>query len=57
VAGFEAVVKTAKASTTASVPTTDGVNGIRGDITRRDFTDDNGGEVDTYGVSYVRRRF
>ncbi|AQR61290.1 cell envelope biogenesis protein OmpA [Brevundimonas sp. LM2] len=33
----------------------DGVNGIRGDITRRDFTDDNGGEVDTYGVSYVRR--
>lgn len=33
----------------------DGVNGIRGDITRRDFTDDNGGEVDTYAVSYVRR--
>ena len=33
----------------------DGVNGIRGDITRRDFTDDNGGEIDTYSVSYVRR--
>ncbi|ADL02073.1 porin family protein [Brevundimonas subvibrioides] len=33
----------------------DGVNGIRGDITRRDFTDDNGGKIDTYGVSYVRR--
>ena len=33
----------------------DGVNGIRGDVTRRDFTDDNGGEIDTYGVSYVRR--
>lgn len=33
----------------------DGVNGVRGDITRRDFTDDNGGKIDTYGVSYVRR--
>ncbi len=30
-------------------------NGLRADWTRRDFTDDNGGEVDTYGVSYVRR--
>ncbi len=33
----------------------DANNGIRADWTRRDFTDDNGGEVDTYGVSYVRR--
>ena len=33
----------------------DGQNGVRADWTRRDFTDDNGGEVDTYGVSYVRR--
>ena len=33
----------------------DGRNGIRADITRRDFTDDNGGEVDTYGLGYVRR--
>jgi hypothetical protein len=32
----------------------DANNGIRADWTRRDFTDDNG-EVDTYGVSYVRR--
>ena len=32
----------------------DGQNGIRGDWTRRDFRDD-GGEVDTYGVSYIRR--
>lgn len=30
-------------------------NGLRADWTRRDFTDDNGGEIDTYGVSYVRR--
>ena len=33
----------------------DGRNGVRGDWTRRDFTDDNGGEVDTWSVSYVRR--
>ena len=33
----------------------DGQNGVRADWTRRDFTDDDGGEVDTYGVSYVRR--
>lgn len=33
----------------------DGRNGIRADFTRRDFTDDNGGEVDTYGLGYVRR--
>lgn len=33
----------------------DGRNGIRADWTRRDFTDDNGGEVDTYGLGYVRR--
>ena len=33
----------------------DGRNGIRADITRRDFTGDNGGEVDTYGLGYVRR--
>ncbi|MES2860360.1 MAG: porin family protein [Pseudomonadota bacterium] len=33
----------------------DGQNGLRADWTRRDFTDDNGGEIDTYGVSYVRR--
>lgn len=33
----------------------DGRNGIRADITRRDFTDDAGGEVDTYGIGYVRR--
>ena len=29
-------------------------NGLRADWTRRDFRDD-GGEADTYGVSYVRR--
>ena len=33
----------------------DGRNGIRADITRRDFTGSNGGEVDTYGLGYVRR--
>ena len=33
----------------------DAQNGVRADWTRRDFTDDNGGEIDTYGVSYVRR--
>ncbi len=33
----------------------DARNGVRADWTRRDFTDDNGGELDTYGVSYVRR--
>jgi outer membrane immunogenic protein len=33
----------------------DGRNGVRADWTRRDFSDDNGGELDTYGVSYVRR--
>lgn len=33
----------------------DGQNGLRADWTRRDFTDDNGGELDTYGLSYVRR--
>lgn len=33
----------------------DAQNGVRADWTRRDFTDDNGGELDTYGVSYVRR--
>ncbi|GAA0867835.1 hypothetical protein GCM10009116_02190 [Brevundimonas basaltis] len=33
----------------------DGQNGVRADWTRRDFTDDAGGEVDTYGLSYVRR--
>ncbi|HYC75628.1 MAG TPA: porin family protein [Brevundimonas sp.] len=33
----------------------DGRNGIRADWTRRDFQEDNGGELDTYGVSYVRR--
>ena len=33
----------------------DGRNGVRADWTRRDYTDDNGGELDTYGVSYVRR--
>lgn len=33
----------------------DGRNGIRADITRRDFTDDAGGEVDTYSLGYVRR--
>lgn len=32
----------------------DGQNGVRGDWTRRDFTDD-GGEVDTYSLNYVRR--
>ena len=32
----------------------DGRNGIRADWTRRDFRDD-GGEADTYGLSYVRR--
>ncbi len=33
----------------------DGRNGIRADWTRRDFQEDNGGELDTYGLSYVRR--
>ena len=33
----------------------DARNGLRADWTRRDFTDDNGGELDTYGLSYVRR--
>lgn len=33
----------------------DGRNGVRADITRRDFTDDAGGEVDTYSLGYVRR--
>jgi hypothetical protein len=33
----------------------DGRNGIRADWTRRDFQEDNGGEVDTYGLSFVRR--
>lgn len=32
----------------------DGQNGIRADWTRRDFRDD-GGEADTYALSYVRR--
>ncbi len=30
-------------------------SGLRGDWTRRDFTDDGGGEVDAYSLSYVRR--
>ncbi|MFN3669893.1 MAG: porin family protein [Brevundimonas sp.] len=33
----------------------DGQNGVRADWTRRDFRDDDGGELDTYGLSYVRR--
>ena len=33
----------------------DGRNGIRADWTRRDFQEDNGGSLDTYGLSYVRR--
>lgn len=33
----------------------DGRNGVRADWTRRDFQEDDGGELDTYGVSYVRR--
>jgi hypothetical protein len=33
----------------------DGRNGLRADWTRRDFQDDGAGEVDTYGLSYVRR--
>jgi outer membrane immunogenic protein len=32
----------------------DGQNGLRGDFTRRDFRGD-GGEVDTYALSFVRR--
>ncbi|KQW83183.1 cell envelope biogenesis protein OmpA [Brevundimonas sp. Root1279] len=32
----------------------DSQNGLRADWTRRDFQDD-GGELDTYGLSYVRR--
>jgi outer membrane immunogenic protein len=31
----------------------DGVNGVRGDWTRRDFRD--GGETDVYSINYVRR--
>ena len=34
---------------------TDGRNGIRADWTRRDFRDDGAGELDTYGLSFVRR--
>ncbi len=30
-------------------------SGLRGDWTRRDFTDDGGGEVDVYSLNYVRR--
>ncbi|RYY23723.1 MAG: porin family protein [Sphingomonadales bacterium] len=30
-------------------------DGLRVDWTRRDFTDDNGGEADVWSVSYVRR--
>ena len=33
----------------------DSQNGVRADWTRRDFQEDNGGELDTYGLSYVRR--
>lgn len=33
----------------------DGQNGLRADWTRRDFTDDNGGEIDAYGLSFIRR--
>ncbi len=33
----------------------DAQNGVRGDWTRRDFTDDDGGEVDVYSLNYVRR--
>jgi outer membrane immunogenic protein len=33
----------------------DGVNGVRADWTRRDFTHDNAGEADTWSVAYVRR--
>ncbi len=33
----------------------DGQNGVRADWTRRDFRGDDGGELDTYGLSYVRR--
>ena len=33
----------------------DGRNGIRADWTRRDFRDDRAGELDTYGLSFVRR--
>ena len=33
----------------------DGRNGVRADWTRRDFQEDDGGELDTYGLSYVRR--
>ncbi len=33
----------------------DAQNGVRGDWTRRDFTDDNGGEVDVYSLNYIRR--
>ena len=33
----------------------DAQNGVRGDWTRRDFSDDDGGEVDVYSLNYVRR--
>ncbi|WP_242913813.1 porin family protein [Brevundimonas pishanensis] len=33
----------------------DAENGVRGDWTRRDFTDSDAGEVDVYSLSYVRR--
>ena len=32
----------------------DGVNGVRADYTRKDFTDD-GGEADVWSIGYVRR--
>lgn len=33
----------------------DGVNGVRADWTRRDFTEDRAGEADTWSIGYVRR--
>lgn len=33
----------------------DGRNGVRADWTRRDFQEDNGGEIDTWSLGFVRR--
>ena len=33
----------------------DGVNGVRADWTRRDFTENRAGEADVWSVSYIRR--
>ena len=53
--GPSAVSKAAVDRMVKVIAKEEGRNGVRADWTRRDFTDDNGGELDTYGLSYVRR--